>query len=144
MRPTKNDARRTVRSDCRQNSLAEFKMRIPFRPAVLSTGLWMKDVFTHVCPRLGTRIFTAALFVRAKDWKEPSVHHQKTRNNLRREHSAAVKVNAAALCVPEDRALRHTVKYKKATNKTQRAEGAADGIKKAHVCSFSLLLLFHR
>ena len=86
MRPTKNDARRTVRSDCPQNSPAEFKMRIPFRPAVLSAGLWMKDVFTHVCPRLGTRIFTAALFVRAEDWKEPSVHHQKTRNNRRREH----------------------------------------------------------
>lgn len=56
----------------------------------------MKDVFTHVCPRLVLRIFTAALFVRAKDWKEPSVHHQKTLEQPQKEHSAAVKVNAAA------------------------------------------------
>ena len=96
----------------------------------------MKDVFTHVCPRLGTRIFTAALFVRAKDCKEPSVHHQKTWNNRRREHGAAVKMNVAALCVPEDRALRFTVKYKKATNKKQCSKGAADGTKKGSSVQF--------
>lgn len=92
-------------------------MRVPFCPEIPFAGVWIKDVFTHVCPQLGTRIFTAVLFVRAKHWKEPTVPQQKTWNILRRELGAAIKMNPAALCVPEDRSLRYTVKYKKATNR---------------------------
>ena len=54
----------------------KLNMFLPYNPTNLLLGIYPKELKTHVCAKICTQMYTAALFITAKTWKQqkcPSV-----------------------------------------------------------------------
>ena len=51
--------------------LKNLKIELPYDPAFLLLGMYLKEVKTPTQKDICTHMFTAALFTRAKIWKQP-------------------------------------------------------------------------
>ena len=51
--------------------LQKFKNRIPYNPAIPFLGIYLKKTKTFIWKETCTPMFIAALFTKAKIWKQP-------------------------------------------------------------------------